>query len=173
MTEYTRENMPDDLRWLATRYEVWPHPVRYIVPCECPAGGFVPAYNCGTYYGNSYDERQWKSARQTLGLDRNLYEEIKEGFDSMAVTEEEERAWAEKYGNPVQEADMVNHPPHYQSDNGIECIDAIRAALGKEGFIAYCRGNVIKYSWRLKSNPAEDQGKAAWYANKAKEALEE
>lgn len=69
--------------------------------------------------------------------------------------------------------DMVNHPPHYQSDNGIECIDAIRAALGKEGFIAYCRGNVIKYQWRLKSNPAEDQGKAAWYANKAKEALEE
>ena len=33
---------------------------------------------------------------------------------------------------PTAEPDMVNHPPHYQSDNGIECIDAIRAALGRE-----------------------------------------
>ncbi len=86
------------------------------------------------------------------------------------MTPEEERAWIEKQAKQV---DMVAHPPHYQSDNGIECIDAIRAALGRDGFIAFCRGNVIKYSWRMKSNPAEDQGKAAWYANKAREALEE
>lgn len=67
--------------------------------------------------------------------------------------------------------DMVNHPPHYQSDNGVECIEAIRAALGKEGFIAYCRGNVIKYSWREKTNPKEDLEKAAWYAKKAAEEI--
>jgi len=66
-------------------------------------------------------------------------------------------------------ADMVNHPPHYQSDNGIECIDAIRAALGKEGFIAYCRGNAMKYIWRDKSDNVEDWKKAAWYLNKAAE----
>jgi len=66
--------------------------------------------------------------------------------------------------------DMVNSPPHYQSENGIECIDAIIAALGKEGAIAYCRGNVIKYSWRIK-NPHEDMAKAAWYSNKANELL--
>ena len=66
-------------------------------------------------------------------------------------------------------ADMVNHPPHYQSDNGIECIDAIRAALGKEGFIAYCRGNAMKYIWRDKSDNVEDLKKAAWYLNKAAE----
>ena len=64
---------------------------------------------------------------------------------------------------------MVNHPPHYQSDNGIECIDAIRAALGKEGFIAYCRGNAMKYIWRDKSDNVEDWKKAAWYLNKAAE----
>lgn len=67
--------------------------------------------------------------------------------------------------------DMVNHPPHYQSDNGVECIDAIRAALGKDGFIAYCRGNVIKYSWREKNNQQEDLEKAAWYAKKAAEEI--
>ena len=62
---------------------------------------------------------------------------------------------------------MVNHPPHYQSDNGIECIDAIRAALGREGFIAYCRGNAIKYLWRDKVNNVEDRNKAIWYINRA------
>ena len=68
---------------------------------------------------------------------------------------------------PTAEPDMVNHPPHYQSDNGIECIDAIRAALGREGFIAYCRGNAIKYLWRDKVNNVEDRNKAAWYINRA------
>lgn len=68
---------------------------------------------------------------------------------------------------PASEPDMVNHPPHYQSDNGIECIDAIQAALGREGFIAYCRGNAIKYLWRDKVNNAEDRNKAIWYINRA------
>ena len=68
---------------------------------------------------------------------------------------------------PTAEPDMVNHPPHYQSDNGIECIDAIRAALGREGFIAYCRGSAIKYLWRDKVNNVEDRNKAAWYINRA------
>ena len=68
---------------------------------------------------------------------------------------------------PIAEPDMVNHPPHYQSDNGVECIDAIRAALGREGFIAYCRGNAIKYLWRDKVNNVEDRNKAIWYINRA------
>ena len=68
---------------------------------------------------------------------------------------------------PTAEPDMVNHPPHYQSDNGIECIDAIRAALGREGFVAYCRGNAIKYLWRDKANNVEDRNKAIWYSNRA------
>lgn len=68
---------------------------------------------------------------------------------------------------PTVEPDMVNHPPHYQSDNGVECIDAIRAALGRDGFIAYCRGNAIKYLWRDKVNNVEDRNKAAWYINRA------
>lgn len=68
---------------------------------------------------------------------------------------------------PATKPDMVNHPPHYQSDNGIECIDAIRAALGRDGFIAYCRGNAIKYLWRDKVNNVEDRNKAIWYINRA------
>lgn len=72
--------------------------------------------------------------------------------------------------------DMVNHPPHYaETDNGVECIDAIRAALGREQFIGFLRGQVIKYQWRLgkKSDSVEDNRKAIWYATKLDEVLNE
>lgn len=63
--------------------------------------------------------------------------------------------------------DEVNHPAHYTSGS-VECIDALAAALGTEGFRGYCRGNIIKYLWRLgaKGDPATDARKAAWYANR-------
>lgn len=77
-------------------------------------------------------------------------------------------------GEHYAELDNVNHPSHYQSDDGIECIDAIRAALGREGFIAYCRGNAIKYNWRSgkKSSHSEDLKKGAWYSERAAIELE-
>lgn len=72
----------------------------------------------------------------------------------------------------VFDDDPVNHPEHYQS-NGIECIDAIRAALTPEQFEGYCRGNAMKYLWRAgkKVKPGqtvedareEDLAKARWY----------
>jgi hypothetical protein len=64
--------------------------------------------------------------------------------------------------------DMVNSPSHYNQSN-IECIDAIRAALGEEGFVFYCRGNNIKYNWRAghKVDAKEDLEKAAWYSRMA------
>lgn len=70
--------------------------------------------------------------------------------------------------------DPVNHPAHYTA-GGIECIDAIREALGDEAFVAYCRGNAIKYLWRTgrKQNAAEDLAKAAWYCNRAATTLED
>ena len=69
--------------------------------------------------------------------------------------------------------DSVNHPAHYAS-GGIECIDAIRAALGLEGFVAHCRGTAIKYSWRAgsKEKHAEDLRKGAWYLTRAADELD-
>lgn len=63
--------------------------------------------------------------------------------------------------------DSVNHPPHY-TQGGVECIDAIEAALGPEGFAAYCRGAAIKYLWRGPHKGAEKQDyeKARWYLNR-------
>ena len=67
--------------------------------------------------------------------------------------------------------DPIN-PSHYKYGD-IECIDAIRAALGIDGFISFCKGNIIKYAWRanLKGDPSEDLRKAAWYASRAADTI--
>jgi hypothetical protein len=64
--------------------------------------------------------------------------------------------------------DMVNSPDHYNQGK-VECIDAIREALGEEGFVAYCRGNALKYNWRAghKNDGIEDLKKAVWYIRMA------
>lgn len=69
--------------------------------------------------------------------------------------------------------DPVNHPAHYTA-GAIECIDAIRAALGEEAFVAYCRGTAMKYVWRsgLKQHHAEDLRKGAWYLSKAADTID-
>lgn len=61
-------------------------------------------------------------------------------------------------------ADAVNAPAHY-TQGSVECIDALEAALGADGFRAYCRGAALKYLWRAphKGAELEDYRKAAWY----------
>lgn len=65
--------------------------------------------------------------------------------------------------------DPVNHPSHY-TQGGIECIDAIRAALGSytDPVDAWLVGQVIKYLWRapLKGKYDEDIRKAQFYLNR-------
>lgn len=70
-------------------------------------------------------------------------------------------------------SDAVN-PAHYKA-GGMECIDAIKAALGTDGLVAMCRGNAMKYLWRAdkKGKLAEDLRKAAWYCLRAAETLEQ
>jgi hypothetical protein len=72
----------------------------------------------------------------------------------------------------VPASDPVDHPAHY-TQGTVECIDAIESALGRDGFTAFLRGQVIKYNWRigLKGDTAEDAAKAAWYANRLAEHL--
>ena len=68
------------------------------------------------------------------------------------------------------EYDVVTKPKHYTQDNCIECIDAIRAALGS-GFKEYLQGNILKYIWRHKyKNGVEDLKKARWYLDRLIEA---
>lgn len=72
----------------------------------------------------------------------------------------------------MESQDPVNHPQHYQSEYGLECWQAILAALGGEGYINYCKGNVMKYLWREKNDPLEDAKKAKWYLESLIEEME-
>ena len=57
-------------------------------------------------------------------------------------------------------------PPHYKQGD-IECIEAIKAAAGGDGYDGYLQGNIVKYVWRFrhKGRPKEDLLKARWYLN--------
>jgi len=61
----------------------------------------------------------------------------------------------------------VNHPSHY-TQGPVECIDAIASALGRDAFIEFLRGQVIKYMWRLghKGDALKDAEKGTWYASR-------
>ena len=65
-------------------------------------------------------------------------------------------------------ADVVNHPPQYNS-GGIECIDAMRA-MSEGSYVephhAYCWQNAFKYIWRAHTHKAgreENTRKAIWF----------
>lgn len=64
-------------------------------------------------------------------------------------------------------SEYVNHPSHYQG-NGIECIDAMEAAFGREEVASFCKLNAFKYIWRSlkKEKQVEDIKKAIWYLSK-------
>lgn len=65
--------------------------------------------------------------------------------------------------------DNVNSPAHYTA-GGIECIDAIKAALTPEEFRGFLKGNVIKYAWRERlKGGVESLKKAAWYLTRLTE----
>ena len=60
---------------------------------------------------------------------------------------------------------MVSHPPHYQTETGIETIDVIEAFTANlKGIEAVDTGNVLKYICRWKhKNGLQDLKKAEWY----------
>lgn len=65
-------------------------------------------------------------------------------------------------------ADLVNHPTHYNA-GGIECIDAMEAAVScqKDPASAVLTAQVIKYLWRFPlKNGVEDLQKARWYLDR-------
>ena len=72
--------------------------------------------------------------------------------------------------NIAPKQDAVNHPTHYNSGK-MECIDAIDELTShykEQPFVAYCLGNVCKYTWRAPlKNGKEDLEKARWYLDKA------
>ena len=75
-----------------------------------------------------------------------------------------------RYGELVAklvDSDPINHPAHYTTLAGVECIDVVER-------FNFNRGNTIKYIWRAghKGNELEDLRKAAWYLNREIERVE-
>lgn len=69
----------------------------------------------------------------------------------------------------LRELEAVNHPSHY-NQGGIECIDAMVSAFGKQAVSSFCLCNAFKYIWRADhKNGREDIEKANWYLTKYKE----
>lgn len=79
------------------------------------------------------------------------------------------------YADYKQKPDMVEHPEHYQSDNGLEVIEVIEAfTTDLEGILATDTGNVIKYICRWsKKGGLQDLEKARWYLNHLIEKVKE
>nr|DAS33675.1 MAG TPA: nucelotide kinase [Caudoviricetes sp.] len=79
--------------------------------------------------------------------------------------------------NKLNNNDNIKSPKHYRLEGlNIESIDVIRATLGKEGFKAFCKGNIMKYLIRAeKKNGLEDYKKAqiylGWYLKECEEEI--
>ena len=92
--------------------------------------------------GNRGDEPPCNTCKETFLVNTKGYSDAPDNWES---------------------SNAVQHPNHY-TQGGIECIEAIKAALGKDGFTDYCRGNVYKYLWRFRDkNGIEDLRKAKVY----------
>ena len=75
--------------------------------------------------------------------------------------------------NKEPEKDMVHSPSHYMLEDGTEVKMHILALLGKEGFINYAKGNIIKYTARLgkKDNMDQELGKIQEYAQMIRDVI--
>lgn len=73
--------------------------------------------------------------------------------------------------------DVVNHPSHYKSSNGLECIYCQEAAVidsPLHGFQAHLIATIIGYAFRCgkKDSALTDAEKLRWYANRLVESLQ-
>ena len=65
---------------------------------------------------------------------------------------------------PNGEYETINHPTHYTSGCGFECIEMMEMVFGKEAVHDFCTLNAFKYLWRYRQKGgADDIGKAKWY----------
>ena len=75
----------------------------------------------------------------------------------------------------VKDKEQVNHPSHYKSKNGKECIEEMREKFGDNAVYWFCLCNAFKYEFRAghkDDNPKEqDLKKAQWYKDYAEKIL--
>ena len=85
------------------------------------------------------------ASRGTTQSQLNAMHAVAETLDDAFANQ---HSWPKpKTATPQQEPVESADPDHYKTST-IECIDAMRAMLGDEGFKAYLRGTIFKYNWR-------------------------
>lgn len=97
---------------------------------------------------------------------------LSDAYSSYIVRKDTEESKIFDEEGMMPDDDKVNHPAHYMSfyKDGIECIDAMKAAFGEEAVAHFCACNAFKYLWRHSSKgKMVDIDKALWYLNKYKE----
>ena len=116
----------------------------------------------------AYMKKRKREEKRRMKIQRT-YEKLRRSSSKEYGDDPLEQAGKEAYGY----VDLVNKPSHY-NQSGIECIEAIRAALGPDGFRDYCAGNVLKYVWRHKyKNGKQDIEKGTVYLNWLSEGYED
>lgn len=71
-------------------------------------------------------------------------------------------------------SEEIYKAPHY-NQGGVECIEALESMLGKEGMVAFLRGQIVKYLWRGPHKEAEvkDYKKASYYLDRLVELCDD
>lgn len=93
-------------------------------------------------------------------VDKDVVEAVKK-YVHKINSEAQQKAVSGAYS-----ASQVVHPKHYMSDGGVECFDILVDTLGKDGFEAFCVGNMIKYLVRYKrKGGVQDVKKVEMYAH--------
>lgn len=123
--------------------------------------------NCQKHVGKKSLDDVHRDCYECVSLEQTLGY-----YPKWEPIEVDERGWQGYTEIKYMKQDNVNHPNHYKT-GGIETIDYIRAKLGDEGTVAYCMGNVMKYTSRWQDkNGLEDLKKADWYLDYAINILE-
>ena len=92
---------------------------------------------------------------------------------SINTQKHKEKEELNKTETTTTKTDMVNHPPHYEREGAIECIDEMILVFGKDQVSSFCLLNAWKYRYRAgEKNGLEDIKKSDWYMNKYKELKE-
>lgn len=111
-------------------------------------------------YNKSSQEPTVKSVK-TKKAEENKWIKLQKEHPAMS-SEEDMHHWSESKQSFITK-DNIN-PDHYKS-NGIEAIDAMVAAFGRQAVVHYAECNAFKYIFRLhrKGYRQENIKKAIWY----------
>lgn len=119
------------------------------------------AFNEGT---RNPDDYVWDPSGTEWPRGKTVSYDLTDAFvpGSFGFTTSEDSGWVDDTVEQPDPVDMVNHPPHYHFDNGVQVIDLTEQ-------LNFNCGNAVKYiarAGRKSEDPLEDLRKAEFYVKK-------